>query len=90
MNPPSKANTDALDAPLIALTNQCGGDLRNVLGAFFSFLHRRTDFYLVPHDDDFKAGRAKMGFPEGDAEKVLLAAFRQFPLRRLPKVGKSC
>ena len=86
MNP---KNTDALDAPLIALTNQCGGDLRTVLGAFFSFLHRRTDFYLVPNEEDLKEGRAKMGFREGDAEKVLLASFRQFPLRRLPKVGSA-
>jgi hypothetical protein len=76
---------EAFDVPLIALTNQCGGDLRNVLRAFFSFLHRRTDFYLVPSEEDLKAARAKMGFREGDAEKVLLASFRQFPLRRLPK-----
>lgn len=72
----------ALDAPLIALTQQCGGDLRRVLFSFFSFLHRRTDFYLVPHPDD---PHSKMGFQEGDAEKLLLAAFRQFPLRRIPK-----
>ena len=72
----------ALDAPLIALTQQCGGDLRRLMFAFFSFLHRRTDFYLVPHPDD---AASTMGFREGDAEKLLLAAFRQFPLRRIPK-----
>ena len=71
----------AFDAPLIALTQQCGGDLRRVMFSFFSFLHRRTDFYLVPHPDDTSS---KMGFREGDAEKLLLAAFRQFPLRRIP------
>ena len=71
----------ALDAPLIALTQQCGGDLRRVMFSFFSFLHRRTDFYLVPHPDD---NNSSMGFREGDAEKLLLAAFRQFPLRRIP------
>ena len=71
-----------MDAPLIALTQQCGGDLRPLLFAFFSFLNRRTDFFLVPHPDDLPA---KMGFAEGDAEKLLLAAFRQFPLRRIPK-----
>jgi len=76
----------AMDAPLIALTNSCGGDLRRLMFAYFSFLHRRTDFYLVPHDDDVKAGKY-MGFPEGDAEKFLLAAFRQFPLRKIPKGG---
>lgn len=90
MNPnPSPANLEAFDAPLIALTNQCGGDLRHVLRAFFSFLHRRTDFYLVPSEEDLKAARAKMGFREGDAEKVLLASFRQFPLRRLAASSKS-
>lgn len=72
----------ALDGPLIALTQQCGGDLRRLMFAFFSFLHRRTDFYLVPHPEDVES---TMGFREGDAEKLLLAAFRQFPLRRIPK-----
>ena len=76
----------ALDGPLIALTQQCGGDLRRLMFAYFSFLHRRTDFYLVPHPDDIQAGKpASMGFEEGDAEKLLIAAFRQFPLRRIPK-----
>jgi HSP20 family molecular chaperone IbpA len=76
---------EALDAPLIALTQQCGGDLRRLMFAYFSFLNRRTDFYLVPHPDDVQAGKpAKMGFKEGDAEKLLLASFRQFPLRRIP------
>ena len=37
----------ALDAPLIALTQQCGGDLRRLMFAYFSFLHRRTDFYSL-------------------------------------------
>lgn len=80
---------EALEAPLIALTKQCGGDLRNVLYAFFGFLHRRTDFYLIPHDDDIKEGKATMGFREGDAEKLLLVAFRQFPLRRIPPTSQQ-
>jgi hypothetical protein len=70
---------------LIALTNQCQGDLRKLFFCFFSFLNRRTDFYLVPPVDDMTKGVAKMGFSEGDAEKLLLAAFRQFPLRRIPR-----
>jgi hypothetical protein len=81
-NPVDPKQLQALDVPLIALTQQCGGDLRHVLFSFFSFLHRRTDFYMVPHPDDISS---KMGFREGDAEKLLLAAFRQFPLRRIPK-----
>jgi hypothetical protein len=76
----------AMDAPLIALTQQCNGDIRQLLFAFFSFLNRRTDFYLVPHPEDVTQGTPiRMGFAEGDAEKLLLAAFRQFPLRRIPK-----
>jgi HSP20 family molecular chaperone IbpA len=94
-----------MDAPLVALTQQCNGDLRQLMYSFFSFLNRRTDFYLVPHPDDDQGGQNKnknntnssnstnnnssnkMGFSEGDAEKMLIAAFRQFPLRRIPKGG---
>lgn len=78
---------EELEQPLIALASRCGGNHRKFLYAFFSFLHRRTDFYLVPHEEDLQEGIAKMGFREGDAEKLLLAAFRQFPLRRLPRQG---
>lgn len=68
------------EGPLIELAQRSGGDLRKLLTAFFGFLHRRTDFYLIPPED----GSSNMGFKEGEAEKVLLAAFRQFPLRRVP------
>lgn len=77
----------AMDAPLVALTQQCRGDLRQLMHAYFSFLNRRTDFYLVPHPDDKDNQNVKMGFAEGDAEKMLIAAFRQFPLRRIPRGG---
>jgi hypothetical protein len=77
----------AIDAPLIALTQQCNGDLRKLLFCFFSFLQRRTDFYLVSSSEDAAKGVATMGFAEGEAEKLLLAAFRQFPLRRVPPKG---
>lgn len=73
---------EAIDNILVALASRSGGDLRKLLHSFFSFLHRRTDFYIVPHEDDV---HSKMGFREGDAEKVLLAAFRQFPLRKMPR-----
>ena len=86
-DPRDPRTTQVIDAPLMALANWSGGDHRKFLYAFFSFLHRRTDFYLVPHPDDLVDGvnTTKMGFAEGDAEKLLLAAFRQFPLRRMPK-----
>jgi hypothetical protein len=81
----SPKQLEAMEAPLIALANSAGGDLRMLMYGFFSFLHRRTDFYLVPNDADIKEGKSKMGFLEGEAEKLLLAAFRQFPLRRMPR-----
>lgn len=91
----SKIEQDEWDAPLIALASKSGGDIRKLLYAFFNFLHRRTDLYLVPHADDIKAKKLdssnsnnklsyNMGFPEGDAERMIMAAFRQFPLRRIP------
>lgn len=84
----SKADLDRMDAPLIALANQSGGDLRKLMFMFFSFLHRRTDFYVIHHEDDVRDNvPIKMGFKEGDAEKMLLAAFRQFPLRKMPRQG---
>ena len=78
-----------LDAPLIALTQRCNGDLRLVFHSFFSFLNRRTDFYCVHNQNDVDEGvKVSMGFKEGDAEKLLLAAYKQFPLRRMPPVSQ--
>jgi len=70
------------EAPLIALANLSGGDLRKLFFAFFSFLNRRTDFYCISPSDGSNAGVSNMGFQEGQAEKILLASFRRFPLRR--------
>ena len=90
MSRPSPANAqvqidpkmlEAMQGPLIDLAQKSGGDLRKLLFAFFDFLSERTDFYCIPHEEDV----GTMGFREGDAEKLLLAAFRQFPLRKLPK-----
>lgn len=70
----------------MALASRSGGDLRRLLYAFFGFLNRRTDFYLVPNESDLRENvPVRMGFREGEAEKLLLAAFRQFPLRRMPR-----
>ncbi|CAM9480869.1 unnamed protein product [Ectocarpus sp. 13 AM-2016] len=55
------------------------GSLEALLGAFFSFLHRNTDFYVT--FDPTKTARAGMGFPAGKAEKLLLRAFRSFPYK---------
>ena len=86
----TKADQDEMEPALIALASKSGGDLRKLLYAFFSFLNRRTDFYLIPNELDTKEGISpRMGFKEGDAEKLLLAAFRQFPLRRMPRRAPS-
>jgi len=77
------------EAPLIALANLCGGDLRKLFYAFFHFLNRRTDFYCIMPDDN-SGGGSRMGFKQGQAEQILLASFRQFPLRKVgPKPNSS-
>lgn len=61
------------------LMNMAGqaGSLEALLGLFFSFLHRHTDFYVTY--DPAKIAKAGMGFPAGKAEQLLLRAFRSFP-----------
>ncbi len=81
----SPSEQQAWDAPYMALAQKSNGDLRLLLHSFFSFLYRKTDFYMAhnPLDEDVSVN---MGFKEGDAEKLLLASFRQFPLRRMPRI----
>lgn len=55
------------------------GSLEALLGVFFSFLHRNTDFYVT--FDPATTTRAGMGFPLGKAEQLLLTAFRSFPYK---------
>lgn len=93
-NTPDPRDYADLEGPLIELAQRSGGDLRKLLTAFFGFLHRRTDFYCVPSaaaattttldGQELVPASSIIGFKEGDAEKLLLAAFRQFPLRRVP------
>ena len=92
----SQAELQRFEAPLIALANASGGDLRKLFYAFFSFLHRRTDFYCILPDDGTPTtgggggGGGRMGFREGQAEQILLASFRQFPLRKVgPKPSSA-
>jgi len=92
----SPAEMQKFEAALIAVANLAGGDLRKLLYAFFSFLHRRTDFYcIMPTENEGGNIGGGMGFREGQAEQILLASFRQFPLRKIgPRpnsggIGKS-
>ncbi len=62
------------DEVLLGLAAQHGG-IEPLLKTFFSFLHRKTDFYCV-----FPEGtQSRMGFSPGAAEQLLLRAFRSFP-----------
>lgn len=45
---------------------QQSGSIDGLLRTFFSFLHRRTDFYVVQPPEG-----ARMGFPEGRAEEMV-------------------
>jgi N-terminal conserved domain of Nudc./CS domain len=90
------------ERPLLELAQRSEGDVRKLLTAFFSFLHRRTDFYCINDSDGADEGEeqqqqpreqssssssaaSSIGFREGDAEKLIVASFRQFPLRRIPR-----
>lgn len=62
------------DDVLLNLAAQSGG-IEPLLLAFFSFLHRKTDFYVTA---DFKPGtQVKMGFPPGGAERIVSRHARQ-------------
>ncbi|ETW06193.1 hypothetical protein H310_03766 [Aphanomyces invadans] len=54
------------------------GSIAGVLTAFFDFLHRNTDFYVVSDNP-----QRKMGFAPGQAEALLLQSFHQFPTKPL-------
>ncbi len=58
------ANPQA-DAILTALAQQ-SGSVTELLKSFFSFLNRKTDFYVVD-----PSPTAKMGFREGQAEALV-------------------
>ena len=61
--------TSKYDEVLLALAAQHGG-VEPLLRTFFSFLHRKTDFYVI-----FPQGtpNAPMGFPPGAAEQIVRA-----------------
>ena len=67
------------DDVLKNLTGQAGS-LEGLLGVFFSFLHRNTDFYVT--FDPATTTRPGMGFPPGKAEQLLLRAFNSLPFKQ--------
>lgn len=67
--------TKKFDDLLAALSSQHDG-VQPLLETFFSFLHRRTDFYIVDPNP-----KRSMGFPPGRAEAIIAKAFRDFPYK---------
>jgi hypothetical protein len=65
-------NQALYDNALMGILQNCG-KLPPFLDAVFSFLARRTDFYVL-----MKHERAKMGFPPGVAESMVLQAFKKY------------
>lgn len=70
--PPADERFDALLGNLASAHTSIGGFLSTV----FSFLHRRTDFYVVDPNP-----KRPIGFDHGQAEQLVLSAFRKFPLK---------
>ena len=62
---------DIHDALLMNLAQACGS-IDGILDAFFGFLSRKTDFFILQTPD-----RSHMGFPAGVAEKMVARAFRK-------------
>jgi hypothetical protein len=58
------------DGMFLTIAQKCGG-IAPLLDEFFSFLHRKTDFYVV---DPSKS--RPMGFEAGAAETMVIQQFR--------------
>lgn len=62
------------------------GSLDKILDAFFGFLNRRTDLYVTFNKEQ---KNARMGFPEGIAEEMVLKSMRKFPYRSLDDISST-
>ena len=62
------------DNALMGILQSCG-KLQPFLDAIFSFLARRTDFYIIMQHE-----RAKMGFFPGVAEGMVMQAFKKYEI----------
>ena len=58
--------TGVYDSALMGILQDCV-KLPQFLDAMFSFLARRTDFYIIMEHE-----KAKMGFPQGVAESMVI------------------
>ena len=59
-------DNDVFDGALMGILQQCG-KIQPFLEVLFSFLSRRTDFYIIMETET-----AKMGFPNGVALNMVM------------------
>eukprot|EP00308_Calcidiscus_leptoporus_P022408 CAMPEP_0119361448 /NCGR_PEP_ID=MMETSP1334-20130426/8747_1 /TAXON_ID=127549 /ORGANISM="Calcidiscus leptoporus, Strain RCC1130" /LENGTH=370 /DNA_ID=CAMNT_0007376457 /DNA_START=1 /DNA_END=1113 /DNA_ORIENTATION=+ len=64
---------EKFDGVLMEVAGQCGG-IQPLLDVFFSFLYRKTDFFVVMEPGT----EAKMGFADGVAEQLVLKVFHTY------------
>ena len=69
------SNPDAMNQGFMQAAQASGG-IQPLLRGFFSFLHQATDFYI----EDDSASRP-IGFAPGQAEALVLQAFRALPMK---------
>lgn len=62
---------ERFDQMFIMIAQEAGG-IQPLFDAFFSFLKRRTDFYVLANPGD------PVGFPPGVAEKIVYAAYMKY------------
>lgn len=73
----TEAGDELYDDFFMNLAQKHGG-IEPLLTTLFSFLHRKTDFYVVNTPEDHR-----MGFPPNVAENMLLKAYRKFPPKHI-------
>ena len=71
------ADQEKYDEVFMQIAGQIGS-VQGVLDNFFGFMHRKTDFYVQYENDQTDA---KMGFPVGVAEKMVLNSFRKHKMK---------
>ena len=64
-------DNDVFDSALMGILQQCG-KIQPFLEVLFSFLSRRTDFYIIMESET-----AKMGFPNGVALNMVMQVSKQ-------------
>ncbi|CAN9504465.1 unnamed protein product [Ophioblennius macclurei] len=64
--------TEMYDNALLGIL-QHAGNIKDFLQIFFGFLYRKTDFYQL-----LSGPKARMGFPPGVAERMVLKMFQMF------------